>query len=34
MADDRALLAGAHTILVVDWPSREVPEALARAGNE
>lgn len=25
-------LAGVRMILVVDWPSREVPEALARAG--
>jgi predicted CoA-binding protein len=32
MADVAALLASARTILVVDWPSRDVPESLARAG--
>lgn len=29
-----AVLVAAHTVLVVDWPSRDVPEALARAGYE
>lgn len=26
------ILRGAHTVLVVDWPSKEVPETMARAG--
>ncbi|MDQ4069650.1 MAG: hypothetical protein M3203_09325 [Actinomycetota bacterium] len=26
------ILSDAETVLVVDWPSRDVPEALARAG--
>jgi len=32
--DAAAVLASATTFLVVDWPTREVPEALARAGYE
>lgn len=28
------ILAGAGTILVVDWPTRHVPDTLARAGYE
>ena len=31
-ADTNALLRNTHTILVIDWPSRDVPETLARAG--
>ncbi len=30
----REILEAAHTILVIDWPSRDVPESLARAGFE
>ena len=29
-----ALLKAAHSVLVIDWPSRDVPESLARAGYE
>lgn len=28
-----SVLAAARTVLLVDWPSRVVPEALARAGG-
>ena len=34
MTDPLALLASASSILVVDWPTRDVPDALARAGLE
>lgn len=34
MTDPAAVLAGATTILLVDWPTRDVPDALARAGLE
>lgn len=30
----REIFAGVKSILVIDWPSKEVPEALARAGFE
>lgn len=30
--DPKTLLKNAKSILVIDWPSRDVPEALARAG--
>lgn len=29
-----AILAAAHTFLVVDWPTRDVPDTLAHAGYE
>jgi predicted CoA-binding protein len=32
MADVAALLAATKTILLVDWPSRDVPDTLARHG--
>jgi predicted CoA-binding protein len=32
VTDAAGLLASARTVLVVDWPSRAVPESLARAG--
>jgi hypothetical protein len=32
MTDVARLLRGTKTVLLVDWPSREVPETLARAG--
>jgi predicted CoA-binding protein len=32
MTDADSLLRAARTILLVDWPSRDVPEALVRAG--
>jgi predicted CoA-binding protein len=32
MADGAALLRTAKTILLVDWPSRDVPDTLARSG--
>ncbi len=32
VADLRGLFASVKTILVIDWPSKDVPEALARAG--
>lgn len=32
MADGAALLRAATTILLVDWPSRDVPDSLARSG--
>src|SRR3954447_18134607 len=28
------LLSGSKSILLVDWPSRDVPDSLARAGHE
>lgn len=34
MNDVESILAGARTFLVVDWPTRDVPESLARAGYE
>ena len=34
MTDIASILAGARTIMVVDWPSRDVPHSLARAGYE
>lgn len=34
MNDVESILAGAHTFLVVDWPTRDVPDTLARAGYE
>jgi predicted CoA-binding protein len=32
MTDHRELLAAATSILLVDWPSRDVPDTLARSG--
>ena len=32
MADPHDILAGAQSVLVVDWPIPEVPETLARCG--
>jgi predicted CoA-binding protein len=32
MADSLKLLRSTKTVLLVDWPSRDVPEALARGG--
>jgi predicted CoA-binding protein len=32
VADVVKLLAGTKTILVIDWPSRDVPDTLARSG--
>jgi predicted CoA-binding protein len=32
MADAAGILRAARSVLVVDWPTREVPEALARGG--
>jgi predicted CoA-binding protein len=32
VTDAAGLLASARTVLIVDWPSTEVPESLARAG--
>ena len=34
MTDPAAILGAATHILVVDWPTRDVPDALARAGLE
>jgi predicted CoA-binding protein len=34
MTDVATILAAAKAFLVVDWPSKDVPEALARAGYE
>ena len=34
MNDVESILAGARTFLVVDWPTRDVPDALAGAGYE
>lgn len=30
--DPKEILKAANTILVIDWPSKDVPESLARAG--
>lgn len=32
MADAERLLRAARSVLIVDWPSRDVPDTLARAG--
>jgi hypothetical protein len=32
MADPTELLSGAKTVLLIDWPSRDVPDTLARGG--
>ena len=32
MSEAEQILRGAGTILIVDWPSRDVPDTLARAG--
>jgi predicted CoA-binding protein len=32
MSEAEQILAAASTVVVVDWPSRDVPETLARAG--
>ena len=32
MTDVVKLLAGTKTVLLIDWPSRDVPDALARSG--
>lgn len=32
MADAAKLLGGAKTVLLIDWPSRDVPDTLARGG--
>jgi predicted CoA-binding protein len=32
VGDVAAILESAHTVLVVDWPSRDVPDTLASAG--
>ncbi|MDX6567053.1 MAG: hypothetical protein QOE10_2715 [Gaiellales bacterium] len=32
MTDAEQLLESANSVLIVDWPSRDVPDALARAG--
>ena len=32
MADPAKLLDGARTVLLIDWPSRDVPDTLARGG--
>jgi predicted CoA-binding protein len=32
MANAVEILRQAHTVLVIDWPSRDVPDTLARAG--
>jgi predicted CoA-binding protein len=32
MADIGALLSATKTVLLIDWPSREVPDTLARGG--
>jgi predicted CoA-binding protein len=34
VGDATAILQSAHTVLVVDWPSRDVPDTLALAGYE
>ena len=34
MADPLQVLRDARSILVIDWPSRDVPDSLARAGFE
>ena len=32
MTDVATLLAGTKTVLLIDWPSRDVPDTLARSG--
>ena len=32
MSDGARLLAGVRSVVLIDWPSRDVPDALARAG--
>jgi len=32
VTDAQTILSGAHAVLVVDWPSRDVPDALVRGG--
>jgi len=32
MSDSTKLLAGTKTVLLIDWPSRDVPDTLARSG--
>ena len=32
MTDAAKLLAGMKTVLLIDWPSRDVPDSLARSG--
>ena len=34
MSDVESILAGARSFLVVDWPTRDVPDTLARAGYQ
>jgi hypothetical protein len=34
VGDVADLLASTRSVLVVDWPSRDVPESLARAGYD
>ena len=34
MTDVESVLAGARSFLVVDWPTRDVPDTLARAGYD
>jgi predicted CoA-binding protein len=34
LGDPLAILACARTVMVVDWPSREVPDTLVRAGYD
>lgn len=34
MTDADSILAGARSFLLIDWPTRDVPDTLARAGYE
>jgi hypothetical protein len=34
VTDVESILAAAHSFLVIDWPTRDVPDTLARAGYE
>ncbi len=34
MTDANSVLAGARSFLLIDWPTRKVPDTLARAGYE
>ena len=34
MTDVEDILAGARSFLAVDWPTRDVPDSLARAGYD
>lgn len=34
MTDAASVLAGARSYLLIDWPTRDVPDTLARAGYE